>query len=303
MVFPGMSSRDLPGVQEAVVGPTSHYFYSQRLRLHYVDWGNQDRPLLVLVHGSRDHARSWDWVALFLRSRFHIVAPDLRGHGDSQWAIGGLYAMVDYVLDLAQLLDAVDQFPVYLIGHSLGAAVALQYAGIYPDRVGKLIAIEGLGPPPEMIRRAAPWERMRNWIAQMQQLAGRFPRRYRTVEEAIERMREANPHLTSEQARHLTIHGVARNEDGTYTWKFDNYVRALSPYSFNMQEAADVWAQITCPVLLVRGNESWAAHPQIDARAGAFKNARLVTVEGAGHWVHHDKLEEFLQLAGEFLAD
>jgi len=210
--------------------------------------------------------------------------------------------MVDYVLDLAQLLDAVGLFPVHLIGHSLGAAVALQYAGIYPDRVGKVIAIEGLGPPPEMIRKAPAWERLRDWIAQMQRLAGRFPRRYRTVEEAIERMREANPHLTPEQARHLTIHGVARNEDGTYTWKFDNYVRALSPYSFNMQDAADTWAQITCPVLLVRGNESWAAHPEIDARAAAFKNARLVTVEGAGHWVHHDKLGDFLQLAGEFLS-
>jgi pimeloyl-ACP methyl ester carboxylesterase len=91
---------------EAILGPTSHYFYSQRLKLHYVDWGNPDKPLVVLVHGGRDHARNWDWVALDLRKDYHVVAADLRGHGDSQWSVGGSYAMVDYTLDLAQLLAA-----------------------------------------------------------------------------------------------------------------------------------------------------------------------------------------------------
>ena len=73
---------------DSIIGPTSHYFYSQRLKLHYVDWGNPDKPLLVLVHGGRDHCRNWDWVALDLRKHYHIIAPDLRGHGDSDWAIG-----------------------------------------------------------------------------------------------------------------------------------------------------------------------------------------------------------------------
>ena len=91
----------------ALLGPTSHYFYSQRLKLHYVDWGNPDKPPLLLIHGGRDHARNWDWVAQDLRRDYHIVAPDLRGHGDSQWSIGGSYAMVDYTLDVAQLLGAL----------------------------------------------------------------------------------------------------------------------------------------------------------------------------------------------------
>ncbi len=288
--------------KEAVIGPTSHYFYSQRLKLHYVDWGNQNKPLLVLIHGSRDHARNWDWVAQVMREKYHVIAPDLRGHGDSQWAIGGLYAMVDYVLDLAQLLDAVGVFPVRLVGHSLGGAIALQYCGIYPERVEKVVAIEGLGPPPEMITKEPASKRMYHWIAQMQQLARRFPRRYGTIEEAVDRMRQANPHLSAAQARHLTLHGIARNEGGTYTWKFDNYVRALSPYSFNMKDAAEIWGRIICPVLLVRGNESWAANPEIDARASVFSSCRLVTIEGAGHWVHHDRLEEFIELVEGFLS-
>ncbi len=82
---------------------------------------------------------------------YHVIAPDLRGHGDSQWAIGASYSMIDYTLDVAQLLGALDLFPITIIGHSLGGSIALQYTGTYPDRVKQVVAIEGLGPPPELI--------------------------------------------------------------------------------------------------------------------------------------------------------
>jgi pimeloyl-ACP methyl ester carboxylesterase len=288
---------------DALIGPTSHYFYSQRLKLHYVDWGHHDKPLLLLIHGGRDHARNWDWVAQVLRHDYHIIAPDLRGHGDSQWAVGGAYAMIDYTLDVAQLLDALDAFPVTIIGHSLGGAIALQYTGTYPERVKKVAAIEGLGPPPGMIRDRPAHERMQEWVAEMQALARRHPHRYKNLDDAVERMRDANPHLSPEQARHLTIHGSYRDEDGTYKWKFDNYVRAASPYLFNLNDAFGLWRQITCPVLLVRGAESWASDPEKDGRAKAFKQYRLVNIERAGHWVHHDQLDVFLKHVREFLGD
>ncbi len=288
---------------DALIGPTSHYFYSQRLKLHYVDWGNHDKPLLLLVHGGRDHARNWDWIAQHLRHDYHIIAPDLRGHGDSQWSVGGMYAMIDYTLDVAQLLEAVATFPITIIGHSLGGSIALQYTGTYPDRIKKVVAIEGLGPPPGMIRERPAQERMLEWIAEMKALSRRHPRRYKNLDEAVERMRDANPHLSPAQARHLTIHGCYRDEDGTYLWKFDNYVRAASPYLFNMKDARALWSQITCPVLLVRGTESWASDPEKDGRATAFKNYKLVNIERAGHWVHHDQLDLFLKHVREFLAD
>jgi pimeloyl-ACP methyl ester carboxylesterase len=287
---------------EPLLGPTSHYFYSQRLKLHYVDWGSHDKPPLLLIHGGRDHARNWDWVAQELRRDYHIIAPDLRGHGDSQWAIGGSYSMVDYVLDVAQLLDAVQAFPITIIAHSLGGSIALQYAGVYPERVTKVVAIEGLGPPPSMIRNAPPHERMQHWIAEMQSLARRHPRRYKSLEECVDRMREANPHLSPEVARHLTIHGSYRDEDGTYLWKFDNNVRAASPYLYSMDDAREIWGRITCPVLLLRGTESWASDPEKDGRASAFKNYEFHNIEKAGHWVHHDQLDVFLRLVRDFLA-
>ena len=289
-----------------VLGPTSHTYFAQRLRLHYVDWGNETAPALVLVHGGRDHCRSWDWVAQALRDSFHIVAPDLRGHGDSQWLIGSGYALVDYVYDLAQLIDQERLAPVAIIGHSLGGAIGLQYAGAYPEKVRKLIAIEGLGPAPNRIAQRArepAHERMRSWIAMLRGMAGRTPRRYDTIEAAIARMREANPRLSAEQARHLTVHGTNQNEDGTHSWKFDNYSRGFSPYLFNEEEARALWRRITCPTLLIRGQESGVHGRDPDGPARDFPSARVVTVDGAGHWSHHDQLTAFLQMASDFLAE
>ncbi len=288
----------------ACEGPTSQFYVSERLRLHYVDWGNENAPPLVLVHGGRDHCRNWDWVAERLRSAWHVLAPDLRGHGDSQWVTGANYGMIDYVYDLAQLVHQRRLAPVTIIGHSLGGAISLSYAGIYPESVAKVVAIEGLGPPPAIIAARAQMgihERMTEWIASMRALAGRTPRKYASIEDALARMQAENPRLAPEQARHLTVHGVNQNEDGTYSWKFDNYVRAFSPYSFNTDDARALWRRITCPTLLVRGMESWASNPLEDGRADFFTDVRVVNVEKAGHWVHHDQLEAFLEIVTRFL--
>ena len=135
-------------------GPTSHIYFSQRLRLHYVAWGDRDAPPLLLVHGGRDHCRNWDWVAEDLRNDYHIIAPDLRGHGDSEWLKGGGYTQLDYVYDIAQLLNQTKMTPVTIIGHSLGGSISLNYTGLYPENVVKLVAIEGMGPPPQMLQDA-----------------------------------------------------------------------------------------------------------------------------------------------------
>jgi alpha-beta hydrolase superfamily lysophospholipase len=114
----GTDSKDDP---MASAGPTSNSFISQRLKLHYVDWGNRGAPPLLLVHGGRDHCRNWDWVAEKLRDRYHIIAPDLRGHGDSAWSPDGNYAMDTFVYDLAQLVHQLDLGPLSIVAHSMGA--------------------------------------------------------------------------------------------------------------------------------------------------------------------------------------
>lgn len=283
-------------------GPTSHFFFSQRLRLHYVDYGGAGKPLLVLVHGGRDHCRNWDLVAPALVQDYHVVAPDLRGHGDSAWAIGSQYSMPDYVLDLAQLLGHFGDPSVTLVGHSLGGNVVLHYAGLYPERVAKVAAIEGLGPPPEMIEDKSADERMTEWIDTMRDFAQRSPRGYKSLDEAVSRMQGANPHLSETMARHLTVHGTVRQENGAYTWKFDNYVRAWGPQRYDFEAVKSLWSRIDCPVLLVRGAESWASDPTKDGRADNFADVRYLEFAKAGHWVHHDQLEGFTNGLLDFLG-
>lgn len=285
-------------------GPTSHSFISQRLKLHYVDWGNDDAPPLLLVHGGRDHCRSWDWVAERLCDRYHVIAPDLRGHGDSAWSPDGNYDMDAFVYDLAQLIHQLDLAPVTIVAHSMGGNVALRYTGLYPDNVRKLVAIEGLGPSPRMLaeRAAKPVaDRFRQWIEDKRQAAGRIPKRYATLDDALARMMAENSYLTPEQARHLTVQGINRNEDGSWSWKFDNYLNVWSGFDMPQDDIASLWAAIACPTLLLYGADSWASNPEKDGRLEHFRTAKVIEFEKAGHWLHHDQFDRFMSTLEEFL--
>ena len=286
-------------------GPTSRTYFSQRLRLHYVDWGNPTAPPLLMVHGGRDHCRNWDWLAERLRDRWHVIAPDLRGHGDSQWSAEGSYRMDSYIYDLAQLIHQQQLAPVTIVAHSLGGNISIRYTGIYPDTVRRLVAIEGLGASPRMVSERAKLTldaRMQAWIDEQRQLSGRLPRRYASIEDAFKRMQEENKHLSPERARHLTAYGVNQNEDGTFSWKFDNYVRSWPAYDMASEEVEQLWARITCPTLLVYGNESGASNPNVDGRVRHFQNATVASIDNAGHWVHHDQFEIFYKLAADFIS-
>jgi pimeloyl-ACP methyl ester carboxylesterase len=289
-----------------IVGPASSYYVSQRLKLHFVDWGNENEPPLLLVHGGKDHARSWDWTARMLRRDYHVIAPDLRGHGDSAWAIGGQYTLPEFALDLAQLVDVLDLAPVRIVAHSMGAAVSLLYAGVFPEKVSRLVAIEGMGIPQSVLARIEGreiWENVADWIEQVRECSRRQPRRYPTIEEAAARMQSENPFLSPEQARHLTVHGVARNEDGTFSWKFDNASRPFFPQRMPPDSMERLWERIECPTLLIHGSQSWHGDPSKDGRAQFIRNAEVLEIGGAGHWVHHDQLEAFLAAITPFLSD
>ena len=281
--------------------PVSHYYYSHRLKLHFWDWGQEGKPALILVHGGLDHARNWDWVARVLREHFHVYAIDLRGHGNSAWAPGALYSIAEHVLDLSALADIINDFPIYIVGHSLGGIVTLLYSGVYPDRVKKAVSIEGLGPPLSHPVFGPASERMRNWIEKIRNTEGRESHSYPSLGAAIKRMKEANPHLSDEVAEHLTLHGTNWNADGSLIWKFDNYARPFAPYGHNADDMSEILGQIRCPVLLFWGMESWATDPEADGRAAKIANHRLVKVANAGHWVHHDQLDLFLKETTSFL--
>jgi pimeloyl-ACP methyl ester carboxylesterase len=281
--------------------PVSHFFYSDRLKLQFWDYGQDAKPPVILVHGGLDHARSWDWVARSLCEDYHVYAVDLRGHGNSAWAPGAIYSMVEYVLDLAVLIDIIGREPLRLVGHSLGGMIVFHYAGLYPDRVHKVVSIEGLGFPEGHKIHGTLSQQMRRWIEGVRGIENRTARSYPDLESAVARMKEANPRLTDEVARHLTLHGTNWNADGSITWKFDNYAHAISPYGHDLAATAELFSQIASPAMLFWGTESFAPVPLQDPRRLAIPNCRMVTVENAGHWLHHDQLDVFLRETADFL--
>jgi pimeloyl-ACP methyl ester carboxylesterase len=285
------------------VEPISHFFYSDRLKLQFWDYGQDGKPALVLVHGALDHARNWDWVAQVLCEHYHVYALDLRGHGNSAWAPGAMYSVAEHVLDLSALLDIIDDFPIRLVGHSLGGVIVLHYAGVYPARVHKAVSMEGIGFPPDHRVHGPASDRMRHWIEAVRDLEKRRPKSYPNIEAAIARMREVNPRLSDEVARHLTLHGTNWESDGSLLWKFDNYARAISPYGHYISDAVELFGRITCPILFFWGLESFLPVPEDDPRFQAIAQRRLIKVPTAGHWVHHDQLQLFLRESTTFLHD
>jgi pimeloyl-ACP methyl ester carboxylesterase len=282
--------------------PTSHSYFSQRLRLHYLDWGNEAAPNMLLVHGVHDHCHTWDWFAAHFADDYHIIAADLRGHGDSEWVRGSSYHHVDYVYDLAQLVRQRDLAPTVVVGHSMGGTLAALYAGLFPEQVSALVLLEGIGLWPGMFEHESAAARIRDWIAGTRALAGRRPKRYASLEDAYARMRAANGHLNDEQARHLTVHGSNQNEDGSFSWKYDNYTHAFPAYRVPVEETTSIWEAIICPTLLINATQGFDHRTGQNDTLKYFRQGRLLNVNDAGHWVHHDQLEEVVLATEEFLA-
>lgn len=275
------------------------------MRLSYTEWAAPEAPLLILIHGNRDHARSWDAIAAALAGHYHIVAPDLRGHGDSAWSADGRYNYAAYLADLAALCDMLGVGagrPATLIGHSLGAHIALRYAGAVPDAVCRLVGIEAVGPPPEIHDRAnMPIdESLRSWFAERRKAAGLTPRHFSSIAEAAERMRDKYRYLTPAQARHLARHGVRRDKNG-WRWKYDPYLAVWPFPDMDMAQSELLWRSVACPTLLIFGDKSWpSSFPE--RILAAIPDAREMRLAQSGHWPQHDALGDCLAAIRAFLS-
>ena len=183
----------------------------------------------------------------------------------------GVHA-AEYVLDVAQLIDVLDLAPLRSWLTRWSCRVA-QYAGIFPEKVHKLVAIEGMKIPDVVEKQMDRpiWELTRQWIAGVKASSSRTPRRYATIDAAAERMQEENPHLSQEQARHLTIHGVARNEDGTFSWKFDNAARPLFPQRLDREQRAEIWQRSTVRRCSSTAESPGTAIPRPTAAPSTFR--------------------------------
>ena len=261
-----------------------------------------------MLHGGRDHCRNWDWTAAALRDEWHVIAPDLRGHGDSQWSPDGSYTMAGYIYDLAQLIHQQRLAPVTIIAHSLGGNIALRYAGIYPETVARLVAIEGLGPSPERLAE----RRERKPIAdRMDDVDPRAARARRSAAAALRLHRGRLPaHAGRKPAPHRRAgappHRPRRQpERGRHVQLEVRQLRArvAALRHARPRHPVPVVAHRLPDAPAVRQGELERAIPPPTAAPQPFRHAQVVGIDGAGHWLHHDRLDEFLRLVREFIGD
>lgn len=282
-------------------------------RLSAVDLGNGDAPDMVILHGMRDHALSLASIATAFSQDFHVILPDLRGHGYSDNP--GSYSMTQFVADLKSLITTRGLKNPVLIGHSLGGHVVSRYTAIYGG-VSRLVLIDGLGPPhpPEQPSRERQRERLQGNVEMVLQLNSER-RSMADSQEAYERLTRNNPLLASDTARLIIDNGIEPHPDGGVMWRWDPAVGMVWS-TFSHEESEELWTWIQCPVLLVTGEHSmdyWlqgrfelnggkALHDtEVERRRQLFPHAEHWEIAGAGHMVHYDQPEPLNECLREFV--
>lgn len=266
--------------------PADKYVTVNGLRIHYVDWGNPDKPPLVLIHGLDRIARTFDHLAPHFTSRYHVIAVDMRGHGDSGWHPEGRYLVEDHVTDLEGLVSQLGLRNIVIWGNSTGGRVAQVFAGLHPELVSHVIA-EDVGPE------------------RPQQISASYARRvqeeeqgWATEEELFVRLRRA-PGASDAVIVPYVRFGTKRREDGRLVWKRD-------PALVNGFVATDLWRfvrSITAPTIYILGGRSTIVPPATQAELRkTLPRVEIVTIEGTGHYPSDEKPLEFVAVVDRFLA-
>lgn len=250
--------------------------------------GARPASTVVLVHGFMDAGGTWDLVAPVLaEAGFRVLAPDMRGFGEgARTPAGSYYHFVDYVFDLADVIDQLSPGePVALVGHSMGGTIATLFAGTFPERVARLVIIEGIGPPDN------PWEsgplRMRAWIEQVRIARDRGERRATLApDEARKRMAGNHPQVLPEVLAHRLPHLAEDVGAGRVAWRFDPLHRTTAPMPFFAKLFVAFARNVTAPVLFVSGGALGFHPPDEDERLAAFATCERAELADAGHMIH-----------------
>jgi pimeloyl-ACP methyl ester carboxylesterase len=281
------------------------------IRLHVRRWGADDAPILFMLHGWMDVAASFQFVVDALGGNWQVIAPDMRGFGLSDWPVaeqgGGSYWFYEYLADLEGLLDRyAPEGEVNLVGHSMGANIACLYAGVRPERVRRVVDLEGFGMPATSAGQAP--RRVRAWLDELREPP--TLRSYATLDDVAARLVKTNPRLAAPRARFLAQHWSRPDGEGGYMLLADAAHKMRSPLLYRLDEVTSIWSQVRAKVLHVEaeGSQTLARLagevPIADfkARFAAFPDWRERIIDDAGHMVHHDQPEGIAQLIEAFCA-
>lgn len=286
------------------------------LRYHLRQWGEPSaaRPPLVLLHDWMDVGASWQFVVDAMARDRYVIAPDWRGFGKTAGGGADNFWVADYLADLDWLLDHVaGERPVDLVGHSLGGNVAMQYAGVRPARVRRLVNLEGFGLPATRPDEAPG--RYARWIDELKRLhAGALAlHSYADAASVAQRLNKNNPRLAPDKAEWLAREWATPQVDaqGRTRWAIQGEAahKVVSAQLFRADETLALYAAITAPVLCVEAADDslrgrWQgrySREEFHARLQSVRDVRIAEVPDAGHMLHHDQPERVARLIEDFV--
>src|SRR5271169_2413322 len=259
-----------------VLPPTDKSLMVNDLRLHYLDWGKADAPAVVCVHGYTGSADAFNALARHFQDRFHVVAPDVRGHGESAWSPAGAYRYADQASDLTAFAERLGLDRFVLIGTSMGGIIAMAYAAEHTERLTGLV-INDIGPDAEA------------GTQRITQMVGSRPDEFATLEEAMAYRRAMSPILaarSAEDQRELALGVLRRGAGGKWGWKMaPAYIRQRVEHG--PPARPPLWPALQalgCPTLVVWGTESDVlSEAQAERMVDVLPRGELVRVAGIGH--------------------
>jgi pimeloyl-ACP methyl ester carboxylesterase len=247
------------------------------------EWGDENAPLFFYLHGWADTGSTFQFVVDALKSRWRIVAPDWRGFGRTSHT-GGPYWFPDYLADLHEILNHYSLgSPVSLVGHSMGGNVASLYAGAMPERVNKIVNVEGFGLADSDPNNAP--HRFREWLvaneAQVEFTS------YPDFDNLAQKIKKRNPALDDARADFIAREWAA-DVEGTIQLRADPNHRLPNAVLYRRQEAEACWRNVSADVLLVRGGQSPFAGEIDDIRDLPFPKSEICTIPDVGHMLHFE---------------
>lgn len=282
----------------------SNFHEINGVRYHARSWGEADAPALFLLHGWMDASASFQFVVEQLQRNWRVIAPDWRGCGLSGRPVGG-YWFPDYYADLDALLELYSpDEPARLVGHSMGGVIACTYSGLRPERVARLVSLEGFGLARTRPADAVP--RLRNWLNELKQTQ-RF-RSYTSIESFAARLRSENPRLDESRALAVAHAWARQDSEGRVELLHDPRHKRTNPVLFRLEELMACWRECTAPTLWVFARDSKGSGylndtpEQLAERKAAFRDYHEAWIEDAGHMMHHDQPAAVAKLIEDFVG-